>query len=84
MNQNKRDAWDASFSALVGDGPLQVPGLGVIAYKGGREIYRFAGGFRRLGPDDSGEPFPSGFGFEDVHGLYTHAARRGRESLPRR
>lgn len=71
MNQNKRDAWDASFSALVGDGPLQVPGLGVIAYKGGREIYRFAGGFRRLGRSPLPMTAASRFRLASVSKMFT-------------
>ena len=42
---------DGKFSALIGDSGTKVLGLGVIAFKGGREIYSYFGGRRHLNPD---------------------------------
>lgn len=42
---------DGEFSALIGDSGTKVLGLGVIAFKGGREIYSYFGGRRHLNPD---------------------------------
>ena len=45
------NALDDEFAALIGDGGTKVVGLGVIAFKGGREVYSFFGGRRHLAPD---------------------------------
>ena len=45
MNRND---WDAYFSTLIGDTGTRVPGLAVLAYAGGQEVYRFAAGARRF------------------------------------
>lgn len=43
-NNPADESLDASLDSIVGDGDLQVPGLGVIAFKDGRIIYEhFAG-----------------------------------------
>lgn len=44
----KRRDWDGYFASLIGDSGTCVPGLAVLAYAGGREVYRFAGGVRRM------------------------------------
>ncbi|MCI7668285.1 MAG: beta-lactamase family protein, partial [Megasphaera elsdenii] len=44
----KRRDWDGYFASLIGDSGTCVPGLAVLAYAGGREVYRFAGGIRRM------------------------------------
>lgn len=41
---------DAKFSALIGDNGIKVPGLGVIVFKDGREIYSTFLGRRRINP----------------------------------
>lgn len=43
-----RTDWDAYFASLIGDTGTGVPGLAVLAYAGGREVYRFAAGVRRM------------------------------------
>ena len=43
-----RTEWDAYFASLIGDSGTGVPGLAVMAYAGGHEVYRFAGGARRI------------------------------------
>ena len=40
---------DERFSAMIGDSGVKVPGLGVIIYKGGREVYANFFGSRKLG-----------------------------------
>lgn len=42
---------DAEFSAMIGDSDIKVIGLGVIAFKDGREVYNFFGGRRHINPD---------------------------------
>ena len=42
------DKLNAELSALI---DTKVTGLGVIAFKGGREVYSFFGGRRRIAPD---------------------------------
>lgn len=42
---------DGEFSALIGDSGTKVLGLGVIAFKDGKEIYSYFGGRRHLNPD---------------------------------
>ena len=44
----KRRDWDGYFASLIGDSGTCVPGLAVLAYAGGREVYCFAGGVRRM------------------------------------
>lgn len=44
----KRRDWDGYFASLIGDSGTCVPGLAVLAYAGGREVYSFAGGIRRM------------------------------------
>lgn len=44
----KRRDWDGYFASLIGDSGTCVPGLAVLAYAGGCEVYRFAGGVRRM------------------------------------
>lgn len=44
----KRRDWDGYIASLIGDSGTCVPGLAVLAYAGGREVYRFAGGVRRM------------------------------------
>lgn len=44
----KRRDWDGYFASLIGDSGTCVPGLAVLAYAGGREVYRFADGVRRM------------------------------------
>ena len=43
-----RTDWDAYFASLIGDTGTGVPGLAVLAYADGREVYRFAAGVRRV------------------------------------
>ena len=42
---------DGELAAMIGDGATQVTGLGVIVFKGGREVYNFFGGRRHINPD---------------------------------
>ena len=44
----KRRDWNGYFASLIGDSGICVPGLAVLAYVRGREVYRFAGGVRRM------------------------------------
>ncbi|WP_298589313.1 serine hydrolase [uncultured Megasphaera sp.] len=48
-----RTDWDAYFASLIGDTGTGVPGLAVLAYADGREVYRFAAGNRRMDGDRS-------------------------------
>lgn len=41
-----RTDWDAYFASLIGDTGTGVPGLAVLAYADGHEVYRFAAGVR--------------------------------------
>lgn len=43
-----RTDWDAYFASLIGDTGTGVPGLAVLAYADGHEVYRFAAGVRRV------------------------------------
>ena len=43
-----RTNWDAYFASLIGATGTGVPGLAVLAYARGREVYRFAAGVRRM------------------------------------
>lgn len=47
-----RTDWDAYFASLIGDTGTGVPGLAVLAYADGHEVYRFAAGVRHV--DGSG------------------------------
>ena len=42
---------DSEFGAMIGDTGTKVLGLGVIAYKDGKQVYNFFGGRRRVDPD---------------------------------
>lgn len=42
---------DSELSSLIGDGVTKVVGLGVIAFKGGKEVYSYFGGRRHINPD---------------------------------
>ncbi|MBQ3450698.1 MAG: serine hydrolase [Selenomonadaceae bacterium] len=42
---------DDELAAMIGDGATQVVGLGVMAFKGGKEIYSYFGGRRHINPD---------------------------------
>lgn len=43
-----RTNWDAYFASLIGATGTGVPGMAVLAYARGREVYRFAAGVRRM------------------------------------
>ena len=51
LDRATKDNLDAELSALIGEGVIQVVGLGVIAFKDGREIYSYFGGRRHVNPD---------------------------------
>ena len=36
-----RDFLDDQFAAMIGDGDLQVPGLGIIVFKNGQTVYEW-------------------------------------------
>lgn len=42
---------DTELAALIGDSDTKVVGLGVIAFKDGKEIYSYFGGLRHIAPD---------------------------------
>lgn len=42
---------DEKFSAMLGDSGTKVPGLGVIVFKGGKQVYSYFGGRRHINPD---------------------------------
>lgn len=82
----KFDDWDAYFSSLIGDDLLQVPGLALLVYHEGREVYRFTGGFRRFQPKSLPMTADSRFRIASVSKMFTiftllQLAERGRLSL---
>ena len=46
-----KDNLDSELAALIGDSDTKVVGLGVIAFKDGKEIYSYFGGRRHIAPD---------------------------------
>lgn len=63
--------WDNYFSSLIGDEALQVPGLALIVYHEGREVYRFAGGIRRFRPEPLPMTADSRFRMASVSKMFT-------------
>ena len=58
---------DAQLAAMIGDDGIKVPGLGVIVYKNGREVYANFFGRRHQ--------ISCGVALENVHRLCSHATR---------
>ena len=63
--------WDRYFSSLIGDELLQVPGLALVVYHEGREVYRFAGGIRRFRPEPLPMAMDSRFRIASVSKMFT-------------
>lgn len=63
--------WDRYFSSLIGDELLQVPGLALVVYHEGREVYRFAGGIRRFRPKPLPMAMDSRFRIASVSKMFT-------------
>lgn len=42
---------DEHFFAMIGDSGTKVPGLGVVVFEDGREVYSYFGGRRHIDPD---------------------------------
>lgn len=51
INMIDKNSLYREFSAMIGDSGTKVLGLGVIAFKGGREIYSYFGGRRHINPN---------------------------------
>ena len=49
----KNNELDTYFTKMTGEKCLQVPGLGLIVYKNGEEIYSFFGGSRRINENEN-------------------------------
>ena len=67
----KKDDGDAYSSSLIGEGLREVPGLALLAYHEGREVYRFAGGFRRFQPKPLPMTADSRFRIASVSKMFT-------------
>ena len=56
---------------MIGDELLQVPGLALVVYHEGREVYRFAGGIRRFRPKPLPMAMDSRFRIASVSKMFT-------------
>ncbi len=63
------------LTQMIGDTGTKVPGMGVIVYKDGKEVFSdFLGSAIVDSKNPQTKPFPGGIRIQDVYGLYAYAA----------